>query len=627
MHKPTILKTLRQMTLSGRVGSLLRAIDSPKSSNDKVRRSADALIAMLAKGELEENAGEQASEGLFRRWRSLSEVQRARLMRIGARRWRAGLARVETDSDSRLRSMVAGLAGKWPVGEAIRAAGRLIDDPHVGVADQAEESLLRVCARAVDLDKDAAEALDETLARLAGRYDEHRRRGLLRAVLGLGAASGPAVREWLRQGGEHEMMPLRAVVKEAGVVSRADAVRLLGEPGLRAAAAGRLSSSASARDHETTLSCAPLLLARNRVHALKRLEQPLSALPGQDELERLSVPARVGALWWAALAPAPSGARATALAEMMRDTEPLVRFGAVRRLGSLAEGSSTALDALKNAAFDSDARVALAALREIGRFDPDTLTTLARSLERSPLAPVRFEAKRALEGDDAWAMIEAGHSEGWRALRVRMANDPLRTLGELRGRVLEGEARSRTLAVMASRRLGVTGEIETELLGAARDDDPRVVASAVMALGDHDTAPARATVSSSLAHADPRVRANAVEAIARRDPDEPVVRAWVDNEVPRSRGNAVRARVVLARDPRGREALERMLGDSARGHRLSGLWVAERAGAVGVSQRVAELARTESDPQVRGRAKRCARRLLAEMRLHGADAPAGASLA
>ena len=89
----------------------------------------------------------------------------------------------------------------------------------------------------------------------------------------------------------------------------------------------------------------------------------------------------------------------------------------------------------------------------------------------------------------------------------------------------------------------------------------------------------------------------------------------------------MRARVVLAKDPKGSASLDRMLRDSAKGHRLSGLWVAERPGAVSVSARVAELARTESDPLVRGRAKRCARRLLAEMRLHGADAPAGASLA
>ena len=117
-----------------------------------------------------------------------------------------------------------------------------------------------------------------------------------------------------------------------------------------------------------------------------------------------------------------------------------------------------------------------------------------------------------------------------------------------------------------------------------------------------------------MAHPDDRVRANAVEAIARRNPDEPVVRAWVENEVPRARANAVRARVVLAKDAKGAEALSKMLSDERRSHRLSGLWVAERAGMTGVSERVAELARTEREPHVRARARRCARRLLAEMR-------------
>jgi hypothetical protein len=111
------------------------------------------------------------------------------------------------------------------------------------------------------------------------------------------------------------------------------------------------------------------------------------------------------------------------------------------------------------------------------------------------------------------------------------------------------------------------------------------------------------------------VRANALEAIARRDADAPVVRTWVRNDTPRARGNAVRARLMLAGDPAGAESLESMLSDDRRGHRLSGLWVAERAGLTSVSERVAEIARRESEPRVRARAKRCARRLLAEMRL------------
>ncbi len=622
MHKPTLIKTLRQMTLNGRVNGLLRTITSPKSDMAKSRRAADALIALLAKGELDQAGAEMASEGLFRSWSALGEVQRARLMRVGAPRWQDGLARIERDGNAATRRTAAGLAERWPVGEAIRAAGRLVSDPSPDVADQAERSLLAACARAEDLNAAAAAALDETLAGLAGQYDQHRRRGLLRAVLGLGAASGPAVREWLRAGGEDEMMPLRAVVKEAGVVSRADAVRLLGEPGLRAAAAGRLEVPASAADHEQTLVCAPLVLARERVRALKRLDDPLRVIPSQEALETLSVPARVGALWWASLAPAPSGSRATALAEMLHDPEPVVRCGAVRRLGELAEGCGAAREALRDAVYDADVRVALAAVRELRRADAEAIVALAPSLVRSPHAPLRAEGRRAIEGDDAWGMIAAGHSEGWRALRAGLENDRARALAELRGRVAEGTVGRRTLAVMASRRLGLTGEVETELLGAVRAEDARVVSSAVGALGENDSASSRAAVSTCLAHGDARVRANALEAIARRDPDEPVVRAWVDNEIPRSRGNAVRARVVLAKDARGNEALERMLRDSSRGHRLSGLWVAERAGAVGVSARVAELARNEQDPDVRGRARRCARRLLAEMRLQDAGVPA-----
>ncbi len=231
-------------------------------------------------------------------------------------------------------------------------------------------------------------------------------------------------------------------------------------------------------------------------------------------------------------------------------------------------------------------------------------------------------AQRVLRVADPWALIETNDSAGWRLLRERLADEPMRAMSELRGRVAEGTAASRTVAVLAVRRLGVVEEVENELLCAAAGDDERVASAAVLALGDCGTAASRAAVSSCLAHPDDRVRANAVEAIARRDPDESVVRAWVENEVPRARANAVRARVVLAKDSRGAESLSKMLSDERRSHRLSGLWVAERAGMVGMSELVAEIARTERELHVRERARRCARRLLAEMRWSEAE-PAG----
>lgn len=622
MSKIFILHSLRHAAAATRARGLLRTLSSERATDEKRRRAVDSLIASIARGDLPADVSVTASEGLFRRWDALDEVQRARLMRVGAVRWRDGLARLVEDSDPAARRVAAGLGERWAVGEAIRVAGRLVFDRSPAVADQAERSLVAACKRAGDLNESGTAALDETLAGLVGRFDEHRRRGVLRAAVSLGELAGPRLRSWLRTSDGDEMMALRSVVKESGVVSRGDALRLLGEPGLRGAAAARLEAVATAEEHEETLALAPLLMARGRARALTRLERPLGAIPAQKDMERLGVPARMGALRWAAAAPVASGARVSALAEMLEDSEPAVRLGAVARLGELGEGVAAARDALVDAVFDDDARVARAAWRELLRSDERSARGVAERLLRSPHAGLRTEAE-ALVGADAWAFVRAGHGEGWRMLRRSLRDEPLRALGDLRGRINEGEVGERTLAVLASRRLGVTGDVEGELLGAVRDDDARVASAAVGALGENDSAASRAAVSTCLAHTDPRVRSNAVEAIARRDPDESVVRAWVDNEVARARGNAVRARVVLARDARGRTALEKMLGDSSRGHRLSGLWVAERAGDIGVSERVAELARTEQDPALRQRARRCARRLLAEMRARDASADAG----
>ncbi len=598
----SILDPLKRTASAARVRALLRQLDAAKPA------AADALITAVARGSLTPEARTDAAEGLFRRWDRLEEVQRAKLMRVGPTRWTAALARLERDEDPAVRGAAASLAEKWPVPEAVRAAARLLTDPSPVVADQAERSLIAAANSA------EPSVLDEVYADLAARYPEHRRRAILRAALTLAENGAPRIRAWLREGGEDQMMPLRAVLKENASVSRAQAVRLLAEPALAPAAAARLASPASAEEHESTLALAPLLMARDRSRALRRLPNPLALIPAQDDLERLSETTRLGALWWADLAPAPSAARVAVIATMLADPEPAIRCAAVRRLGALAEAGAPAIEALESAAFDADPRVACAALRELDRAEPSSAARLARHLSASPSGAIRRAAQRTRPAADAWELVAAADARGWRALRAQHQSDPESVLADLRRRGAESDAPARTLAVHAARRLGVTLEIENTLLRALQAEDARLAASAASALGENDTAAARAALSSALAHPDPRVRANALEAIARRDPDEPVVRAWVANEIPRARGNAVRARVVLARDDNATGQLDRMLRDPSPGHRLSGLWVAERAAAVDLSERVAEIAREEAEPQVRERARRCARRLLAEMR-------------
>jgi len=638
------LRPLQRAASAGRVRSLLKSFDESyagggkgvRADPERRRRALGGLVTALAKGELTPEAEGDAGEGLLSRWERLSEGERARVRGLPGARIKRGLWRAARAESAAVRRVAAGLAAEWPIAEAVRAAGRLATD-RVGAVRSAAEGALESAAgvqASGGLDAEARGALDEALADLASRYPEHRMRGVLRAAASVADVAGPRLRDWMASGPDAEMMPLRSAVREGagadghvGAGARARAVRLLGIPSLASAAAELLESPATAAGHEGALRSSGLLHARGRARALSRLEDPLAALPEQGALEGLSVEARVGASRWAAAAPAPAGRRAAALGQMLHDPEGAVRLAAVWRLGALAgsgagSGCSAALGLLEDAAYDGEPAVARAALRELERVDAASGGGAARRhagrLLRSPSPAVR-SAARALAGEgDGWSLIASGAARGWSALRAEHEASPLVVAAALRGRIASGPSAARALAVVAARRLGIAREVEGELLAAASGDDERAAAAAVTALGEVGTAAARAAVSSLLAHADARVRANAVEAIARRDPDEPVVRSWVEHEVPRARGNAVRARVALAGAADGTSALAKMLGDERRPHRLSGLWVAERVGAVEVSERVAELARDEAEPRVRERARRCARRLLAEMRLREA---------
>ncbi len=615
----TIIQPLQRLAASGRVRAHLKAIDDPRSSKGRRRRAIDSLISAIAGAELGPEARDAAVEGLLRRWSRVPAPARARLTGLAGSRIRGGLSRIIEDESPGVRLIAAKLAGPWSRAVFIRAIERLVLDHAKDVAEAAEASLLQASEQAANLKGEDAAALDSALVNLARRFPEHRRRGVLRAAAAAADRPGPELRAWLETGDDAELMPLRAEMRRtgAGVDSRARLVRLLATPALAPTAAERLGEPANAEGHEAALSLGALLSTRGRAAALRRLSDPATTLPAQRDLERLGVEARLGAAIWAAALPIAPGKRATLLAEMLGDPEPRIRFAALRRLSELAATPGAARDALEDAAFDAEPRVALTAIEELRRIDPDLAGRVSEKLRRSPNELVRAEADRSAggRGEEVWAMLEAGDAAAWALLRARLAAEPARTAAELRGRVATGQTHGRCGAIAAARRLGLVEAVEAELHAASQDRDERVAAAAVSALGDVQTAAARAAVSTALAHPDGRVRANALEAIARRDADASVVRTWVRNETPRARGNAVRARLLLAGDPAGAEALESMLLDDRRGHRLSGLWVAERAGLTSVSERVAEIARRETEPRVRARAKRCARRLLAEMRL------------
>jgi HEAT repeat protein len=199
---------------------------------------------------------------------------------------------------------------------------------------------------------------------------------------------------------------------------------------------------------------------------------------------------------------------------------------------------------------------------------------------------------------------------------------------------------------MLARRLDLHREVELELLAAAScDGDEQIVATAAAALGETATDSGRAAARALLAHAVPRVRANALDALLRAGrnnpaPDPPALTLAIelkDDPHHRVRAGALRGLLIseTADQVSAAANIASMLADDRPLHRLAALWAVERAlvGPIGsrvgalrwneLAVRVADAAGGDAEPPIRARAHRCARRMLARLRSGWAARAAG----
>jgi HEAT repeat protein len=346
------------------------------------------------------------------------------------------------------------------------------------------------------------------------------------------------------------------------------------------------------------------------------------------------------------------------LEPLLADVDPIAR------LASLGHTTGTGIVDL---CFDSDSHVARAAFiswslvgergpgggfeRRLNLRDEPARRRILGRLVRSPHARVRQLAAQDAEFIDCFNADSPASRVCARWLLLR---DP----GLLEGRVREALASpdqgQRVRAVQLVRYLGWCERFEAELLDcveSARGPGDRATATAVAALGELQTPSSIAVVQSRLGDPDRRVRANAVEALARQsrgqgDLASACVSAYnalielKSDPDHRVRANALRALLyrplgVLEPKPGGGasrlyepaavESLAEMLADPRPGHRLAAAWLAGRVlpmdGRARLGKRFAELATRvgeaaagDQDPDVRRRARQCVETLRSELR-------------
>ncbi|USN98537.1 MAG: HEAT repeat domain-containing protein [Phycisphaeraceae bacterium] len=566
---------------------------------------------------------------------------------------------------------VAAFTETWEDPAALGIAVGLLACDHRAVADCGEQILLRFASRLLpsspaDLPRKINEALtpgpvpppaslvDALIRALEATAAHERSSPALCALLLLDRPAFDEARADLAplltiaMDDAHPAFPTirRLLRRDDSPAMRRIAWRLLGDHPLGIAALERVARSGSPAQHNAVLEHTHLLQNPTRARMAARLAtsqgprpagKPNGLQPARDSAlppsaAGLSVRARRGLPRLLASAHASADLAAALHVESLTDPDAHTRLAHARH----AEGFELVdycLDpspAIAHAAMLRWSTVGIGSTRDLTASPSEHRTHIAAKLVRSPHEAVRRVARDEPAADATAGTLLAGRARLLAALR----HDRASLAATLRDAAAHGKTGDRLEAIRVARRLGVL-DGWLDLLAGMIDTpsvDARLAATAAAALGEFAETEATGALASALSHPDPRVQANAIEALdlfhrrrAAAIPDHRLVEFKTAREH-RARANAIRA---IARDPEGRpdprasaDDLSAMLADDRPPHRLAGVWLAERTlcgtrerGEVwqDLARRVAALARYEADAHVKARAVRCARRLLAEV--------------
>jgi len=448
-------------------------------------------------------------------------------------------------------------------------------------------------------------------------YGLHKRQDILRAMFSLPL---PAVTELLQSlaaqdsPGEHQAGVLLTRSNTPAV--RSALIQALPRQGLHTFAVDGLRLAIEAGTFGEALGRWHLLLLKRYRNALKRIKTPDSFLPAapfykKPDTANLTAGLTRGLAIWFAELPLDRPKQVRQLAMLNKAADPAARLGGLRKLLDLARKAPP--DAPVHnaiAGFCSDpseylVRVALAHL--IRCHYPQTAKILAQ-LANSPHEKVqRIAGKRLVPVAfprlwESWGKLN--HSQRISAGKALIKIDPgFHTSLQDKLYLPDTKVKIKALTIIGELNQGLL--LQDAILRLCHDRDPHVVSAAVKALGTAEPERARTVIESALEHEDERVRANAVEALARLDASshvDQITQMTGESESNRARANAIQA-LMQMRAGDALQALSRMLADPRPEHRTSALWLVESMGIVEVAREVAEMSISEPNDTIRTRAE------------------------
>ncbi|MEM1355476.1 MAG: HEAT repeat domain-containing protein [Planctomycetota bacterium] len=500
----------------------------------------------------------------------------------------------------------------------------LIRHSHAEVRDRAGhclETLARRCASTPGpadhphLDADSSAYLLEAVEQAVVLYSNHDHESVLSSMLTLLPRRMPEALEALRRAEHRANAPLCRIIAEAkSPQARAALPLLLPVRPLAEHARAGMQAAVEQNRLEDLLSRGHLFRLPATRRELRRVRQPEALLPNARQLDTAEpyaqrhYPHLLGAM------PLEATDRVMHLARLARRPVTQVRLAVLRELLVISRdvvpehkpAVENANDTIATFTNDPEPAIARTALWHLIRCDYAGLPRILADLVNSRHATIRQVAARRLAPmgfAKLWAAwpklsierrIAAGRAlikidpDLHRHLATRLASrDPVNRL--------------RALGIIATLNQG--SYFEEVLLELCSSGDPKVVASAIKALGGCTSDRAREVVKIALDHDEPRIRANAIEAMGQTDAADHADRLikMTGDDAQRPRANAIKALMEM-RAQVALPALMRMLHDERADHRVSALWLIDDLGLMQLAKQVAELSITDRDERVKHRA-------------------------
>ena len=455
-----------------------------------------------------------------------------------------------------------------------------------------------------------AQRMDEAVSTGLLGYRDHRFDDILLAAALLALRPGPKLAQILADPEHPALYLLRGAVSRIDRSTvRRNLIPWLGVEALQRSAARQLNRVNGHQALAQVLEHAHLLLTPSRRRAMRQVDRPTRCVPSPVSAVRLPSAAQVNLVRLITALNLRATWRIERLTDLIALPSPLGRMSALVAL--LRHDSATVDRAVERFCFDRNEAVAAVAVRRCLSQSQVGNGTFLRRLEHSPHALVAREAKATLACRGAalffhrW--LDLPRSDLIAAAHAVVAADRRAMLAGLRRMVLQGKRVETLAAIGLLGRLRWSTTLEHELIEQSASADPHVASTAVTALGDVRSTHSVEAVRKALRHDDARVRANAIESLMRLDRRgtkfiEPIVTTRAN----RPRANAVGA-LLAVRHAQALPQLRSMLADPDPLHRISGIWVAKRARALGVAGQLQQLAKQDRFPQVRSRAEAAAR--------------------